>query len=39
MDIEVDFVIVGATGDVRQAFDDDELSERVTFVDAPAGVK
>ena len=40
LDIECDVTIVGATGEVRQAFDDDELSERVTFVDAaPAGAR
>ena len=38
MDIELDVIIVGATGEVRQMFDDDELSDRVTFEDAlPAG--
>ena len=31
MDIDLDVVVVGATGEVRQAFDDDELSDRVTF--------
>jgi anti-anti-sigma factor len=34
LDIEVDVIVVGATGEVRQAIDDDELSDRVTFADA-----
>jgi anti-anti-sigma factor len=40
MDIDLDIVVVGATGEVRQVFDDDELSDRVTFADAvPAGAR
>jgi len=40
MDIEVDVIVVGATGEVRQAIDDDELSDEVTFLDAlPAGAR
>ena len=40
LDIEVDMVVVGATGEVRQAIDDDELSDAVTFEDAlPAGAR
>jgi len=40
LDIEVDVVVVGATGEVRAEFDDDELSDRVTFADAvPAGAR
>ena len=40
MDIELDVIVVGATGEVRQMFDDDELSDRVTFEDAlPAGAR
>jgi hypothetical protein len=32
--------VVGATGEVRQVFDDDELSDRVTFADAvPVGAR
>jgi len=34
LDIDVDITVVGATGEVRQAIDDDELSEEVTFQDA-----
>jgi anti-anti-sigma factor len=29
--IDVDMLVVGATGEVRQAFDDEELSDEVTF--------
>jgi anti-anti-sigma factor len=34
LDIEVDVIVVGATGEVRQALDDDELSDEVKFADA-----
>lgn len=34
LDIDVDITVVGATGEVRQAIDDDELSEGVTFQNA-----
>jgi mannose/cellobiose epimerase-like protein (N-acyl-D-glucosamine 2-epimerase family) len=38
MDIDLDVIVVGATGEVRQAIDDHELSDEVTFADAvPAG--
>jgi mannose/cellobiose epimerase-like protein (N-acyl-D-glucosamine 2-epimerase family)/anti-anti-sigma regulatory factor len=38
LDIECDVTVVGATGQVRQAFHVDELRGRVTFVEAaPAG--
>jgi len=33
LDIDVECVVVGATGEVRQAFDDEELGEEVTFVE------
>jgi hypothetical protein len=36
LDIDVDVTIVGATGEVRQAFDDLEVSDEVTFVNEPA---
>jgi len=40
LDIEVDVIVVGATGQVRQTIDDDELSDRVTFADAvPVGTR
>lgn len=34
LDLDVDVRVVGATGQVRQAFDDEELSDEVTFVEA-----
>jgi anti-anti-sigma factor len=38
MDIECDMVIVGASGEVRQAFDDEELCDEVTFAEQPTAV-
>ena len=39
LDIDCDVVVVGATGEVRQAFDDEELSDEVTFADDLAAVR
>jgi anti-anti-sigma regulatory factor len=36
MDIDLDVIVVGATGEVRQAIDDDELSDEVAFASEPS---
>jgi anti-anti-sigma factor len=37
--VDIDVTIVGASGEVRQAFDDEELSDEVTFAPEPVGAR